>query len=433
MTKAIESPAENDAVERHPYDYFYRPGMELRPAPPRSVPSDDWFALRKRVFSDYIEVLEKPKPTPLTRLLDDHYWQGDELMDNVAVMGRRIGMANFRPMFNQALDEGIDKVKNPPAELVALFEQLDRVPEWLDRDAFERGRQFWVNGTMFGKIGGTLINQVFTTEGEAVSASVGATGRFQRDMDRRMVENLEVMASLARPDAADRFSHTFKTIVRVRLMHTMIRLGLRKKWGEENFAHSGHPISNTDLVTGSPAFGILNQLLDASFGWKVTMRDLDDVNMWWNYLAYLFGVEERILPRNGMESIELFNHILSTHGKASRWSKDLQDAFAEFTIELATSSDSKATNLFMKKVYLPLYTGLAVEVSGEPLGFRTMAGMGYSEKQMRRQAAVARRLAHAAVPVMSLIDRRPGQQQRWAEYAAEGDPALNAQEKAINE
>ncbi|WP_458688462.1 hypothetical protein [Nocardia tengchongensis] len=44
----------------HPYDYYYRPGMPLRPPPPRAIASDLWFEPRKAVLRAWIDVRREP-------------------------------------------------------------------------------------------------------------------------------------------------------------------------------------------------------------------------------------------------------------------------------------------------------------------------------------------------------------------------------------
>lgn len=78
---------------RHPYDYYYRPGMPLRPPPPRAVASELWFEPRKSMLSPWLEVRLEPLETPRTRLMADHLWQGDEPMDKVVAAFRRLGAA----------------------------------------------------------------------------------------------------------------------------------------------------------------------------------------------------------------------------------------------------------------------------------------------------------------------------------------------------
>ncbi|MFE3099441.1 hypothetical protein [Nocardia tengchongensis] len=59
----------------HPYDYYYRPGMPLRPPPPRAVASDLWFEPRKAMLGAWIDVRREPAETPRTRLMADHLWR----------------------------------------------------------------------------------------------------------------------------------------------------------------------------------------------------------------------------------------------------------------------------------------------------------------------------------------------------------------------
>lgn len=49
--------------------------------------------------------------------------------------------------FDRALENGIDSIDDPTPGLVAIFEQLDRVPEWVDFDQLYRGAvAFWRAG-----------------------------------------------------------------------------------------------------------------------------------------------------------------------------------------------------------------------------------------------------------------------------------------------
>lgn len=85
----------------HPYDYYYRPGMDLRPIPEgKNEFGWIWRHCRHVLFDDWFDVEDHVTPTPLTRIFDDHMWQGDELMDAVVVMFERLGSAQARPLSN---------------------------------------------------------------------------------------------------------------------------------------------------------------------------------------------------------------------------------------------------------------------------------------------------------------------------------------------
>lgn len=140
-------------VGTHPHDYYWRAGMELRPAPSRLRFDSMWTQSRRDILEPWMDFHEVPRETDRTRLLADHLWQGDELMDAVVDRIRKMPARQGRAMLNRALDHGIESIEDPPAEFVALFEQLDNPPAWYDPDLWERGRQLWNNSSLAAKFG----------------------------------------------------------------------------------------------------------------------------------------------------------------------------------------------------------------------------------------------------------------------------------------
>jgi hypothetical protein len=216
----------------HPNDYYYRPGMPLRPPPPRAVPSDLWLQPRRAMLSPWIDVQLNPVDTPRTRLMADHLWQGDEPMDNLVTAFRRIGTAEGRRLLDQALDHGIDSLDNPPPELANLFHHLDTPPTWYDPDRWEQGRRLWINTSLSGKLAMGVQDFMGTFVGAEVASATGATGRFVNDPYRRNLETATWFRNVTVRGAMDRWSPVFKDTVRVRLMHAQVRAGLRRAWAK---------------------------------------------------------------------------------------------------------------------------------------------------------------------------------------------------------
>lgn len=117
----------------------------MRSAPPRVRFDPMWTHSRRRMVTPWMQFSEVPRATAWTDLYVDHMWQGDELMDAVVARFRETGVAEGRAILNQALDHGIGTVSNAPAELVALFNQLDNPPEWYDANLWEKAAGY---GTM---------------------------------------------------------------------------------------------------------------------------------------------------------------------------------------------------------------------------------------------------------------------------------------------
>ena len=76
-------------------------------------------------------------PHPSAAQVDEikrHIQMGDRLADAVVAMYKRLPAGQGRKLLDQALENGIHTLTEPPQALVDLFEQVDHEPIWLDRD-----------------------------------------------------------------------------------------------------------------------------------------------------------------------------------------------------------------------------------------------------------------------------------------------------------
>jgi hypothetical protein len=71
-------------------------------------------------------------------LYGDYLMIGDPLADAVVETFKDLDAKKCRQMLNTALEQGIDKVRNPPLALVRFFEEVDRVPLWVDWAKIDR-------------------------------------------------------------------------------------------------------------------------------------------------------------------------------------------------------------------------------------------------------------------------------------------------------
>ncbi|MFI1914159.1 oxygenase MpaB family protein [Nocardia sp. NPDC020380] len=313
---------------RHPYDYYYRPGLPLRPPPPRAVPSELWFEPRKALLGPWIDVRREPVDTPRTRLMADHLWQGDEPMDELVAAFRRMGSAGGRRMLNRALEHGIDSVDEPLPELVNLFARLDDPPAWYDPDLWEYGRRLWINVSLAGKMAMGVQDFMGTFVGSEVASAVGQTGRFVNDPYRRGLESSVWFRSVTAPRALERWNPIFADTVRVRFMHAQVRSMLRNTWGEEHFARHGNPISNATTMGAAVTFGLSPICFDHVHGRRCSTAQLDAVMHYWGYIAYVFGVAEELIPRSAAEGMEMADYMVATAGIAPQWTATMAGAAA---------------------------------------------------------------------------------------------------------
>ncbi|WP_370500306.1 DUF2236 domain-containing protein [Mycolicibacterium sp. jd] len=304
------------------------PDRPLRPIPPgRDQFAAQWRRMREFMFGAWIDIDNEVEPSDLTRLRDDYFWQRDEHMIGVVDTFERLGHAQGRALFEQALTQGIETLDDPPQEFVDLFEHLDQLPGQFDLVAAERGRMLAMSSTMAAT---TIIRAwaVYETAMTGdISAATGATGRFADDGPRRFIETARVFAQFTLPEIFDRRSEAFQDVVRVRLMHALASRGLRRKWGDDVYLKFGEPIPVTSLL-GFGSGMLLGRLVDHAFGRKLTHEQLEDLAEYSSFSGRLWGAPELLQSSNALELIKSLNYVLARGGNPSPWRAELVDAIA---------------------------------------------------------------------------------------------------------
>ncbi|UFS98964.1 oxygenase MpaB family protein [Nocardia huaxiensis] len=406
---------ENTATGRHPYDYYYRPGMPLRPPPPRAVPSELWFEPRKAMLGPWIDVRLEPVDTPRTRLMADHLWQGDEPMDAVVESFQRIGVTKGRRQLNEALAHGIDSVTDPTPELVNLCTHLDNPPDWLDPDLWEYGRRRWINVSTAGKLAMGIQDFMGTFVGAEVASATGATGRFVDDPYRRNLETTAWFRNVTAPRALERRNPIFADTIRVRLMHAQVRAMLRRRWGAAHFAVHGNPISNATTMGAAVTFALNPICFDYVHGRRCGTADLDAVMHYWSGIAHYFGVAPELIPRSAREGMEMADYMVATAGVAPEWTATMATAATRrFT-------DRTALGRLQIAATAPLFAAMAY-YSSEPLVRSLLTDTPLRAVPLRPLVPLVGIAATAGVRLRALDDRLPGAARRMNRRARHMDP-----------
>lgn len=199
--------------------------------------------------------------------------------------------------FDQALEYGIDAVDDPSPGLIALFEQLDRVPEWVDFDQLYRGAvAFWRAGPIvppvlaWGAIAGGFSMY-------SATRPVLFSGRLRKEdkVGTRLIESFRYVVAAYTPGGMRRFEEGFRLTAKVRMIHAAVRhsLGRSDHW---DWANWGIPINNLDsMVTQAGQFGVKFTDAVQSAGIRYSDRELDDIFALSRYVGHVIGVPEDIL------------------------------------------------------------------------------------------------------------------------------------------
>jgi len=249
----------------------------------------------------------------------------DAVVDCFAKMPGGTGWA----MVDEALANGIESIKNPPEEIVTLFESVDHVPDWVDWDQLERGAiAFWRPGFFTG----LALQCASLAAGYQSSSAVMPliiTGRLVDRAEKRKEETSRWVLNASSPGGMKRSAEGFSYSVRVRLIHAFVRRKLMKmpEWDSQAW---GTPINLTDTSYGiSGEFSSVAIDAIQKCGIKYSDRERADIYALWRYVGYVIGIPEDLLPISEADALERMAIKDLTDTRADDNSRHLVSALIE--------------------------------------------------------------------------------------------------------
>jgi hypothetical protein len=262
----------------------------------------------------------------LRQRMVDGLWQGDEPMDKVVAWMFDFGPRQAKQMFEQALEQGIDTVADAPEELQAFFAIIDQQPAWLDMALVRRGARA-VNAS--GEAIHYLARDFFLMGAYLLSGfnePLIMTGALSKGTGKRFAETQSWTMDIYSPNGMERFGAGFKSTIRVRMIHALVRRNLQAK-PQWDFQRLGIPINQTDMLTT-----ILTTLLlglgSRAMGVPMTRRETDAIAHHGRYAAWLMGIKEPWLFASTAEGIRLLMHSASTQPRGDESSRIMAQSLA---------------------------------------------------------------------------------------------------------
>jgi len=254
-----------------------------------------------------------PQPTDgQVEELKRYILMGDKLADAVVAMYRELPTGQGRKLLDQALEQGISSLDEPPQALVDLFAQIDEEPIWLDRDKLKLGCEVSRRVGPSGELVLRNLSLMAGYMGSAAAKPLVFTGQLDRMTPRRLAETGKFWRDVTTVGGLERNADGFKSAVRVRMMHAQVRNMLlnSNKWKME----WGHPLNQADTMATTLEFSIIFMLGLRALGFIINRREREAVIHLWRYIGYLMGVEERILPADESDALRALYMMLATAG-----------------------------------------------------------------------------------------------------------------------
>lgn len=251
----------------------------------------------------------RPPSSELWDRMGRDFMRGDGPIDRLVEWMAASGMRETRALFEQALEGGIDAVADAPAPLRAFFEEIEAPPAWLDRDKLELGAQMHRRGGVAGTYGGRDVALVGGYQASAFNKTLLLTGALEKGPARRFAETLRWALDCTAAHGMDRFEAGFKSTVRVRLIHGLVRRHVQRLpvWRMEEW---GLPINQPDMAATLLGALIVPLLAARVMGMVQTRGERDAAVHHARYVGWLMGVEEGWLPNDETEALTLLTQIL---------------------------------------------------------------------------------------------------------------------------
>ncbi|MEZ4239107.1 MAG: oxygenase MpaB family protein [Myxococcota bacterium] len=213
---------------------------------------------------------------------------------------------------DRALADGIDAVPGAPDAMRALFDEVDRVPLWVDRERVARAGPILFRALAIGPIvlgARSLVAGYCSPAGNKPLVMTGRLGGSYQGT--RLAETGRFISTVCTPEALERGGEGFALCVKVRLMHAKVRWLIREQ-GEWDVAAWGEPINQHDMVATSMLFSQVFLEGLRAFGLQITAEQGADWMHLWRWASVLLGTEASIVPTTEEEAARLVDLIRLT-------------------------------------------------------------------------------------------------------------------------
>ncbi|MCE5291886.1 MAG: DUF2236 domain-containing protein [Nocardiaceae bacterium] len=268
--------------------------------------------------------------------LTDEQWQrlgesllvGDEPMDQVVAWMHSVGMGQGRRMFEQALEQGIDSVPNAPEPLRELFEQVENTPDWVDWRKIRKAQRAFRSGGADGLYVARDVSLLGGYMFSGFNKTLLRTGALKKGSNRRFAETMQWAMDLMHDDGLHPQGIGFKSTLRVRLIHAMVRRYVQEMpdWRTEDW---GIPVNQTDMLATLLGALIAPGLGGLAMGIFASPSDSEAVAHMTRYVGWLIGVDEEWLPHNMREAVALLANTLAALSNPDETTQMLSKPMAE--------------------------------------------------------------------------------------------------------
>lgn len=186
-------------------------------------------------------------------------------------------------------------LEHAPASLRALFEQVQRVPLWVDADKLLFGARTARRAGLFGHFVLADFALLGGYRSAAIAKTLATTGKLSVATAKRLIHTGAYVTLVHEAGSILPGREGWKATIRVRLVHAHVRAALLQSadWDRDYW---GVPINQSDSLGTNLLFS--TGLLEGCklWGLRFTRDEEEAVIHLWRYVGYLMGIDEQLLP-----------------------------------------------------------------------------------------------------------------------------------------
>ncbi len=302
----------------------------------------------------------------------EHLSLGDPLADQLTAYFDRQAHGKGFHLLVQALDHGIESVPDPPAELVALFRQIDYVPSWVDWERMNiASRNVLQNGWLLAMaLAAYAVPHTYLATG---NKPLKHTGALLYSTAKRYALTTRFVTEVFLPGGLHRHADGFKNAIFTRIMHARARQQILNS-GTWDPASVELPLNQAHMAMGLVFFGYFVVVGMRRLGGNVTQADLDSIMLTWRYVGHLFGINSDMVPVTEEDIHNLIDVAFSLEFDPDDTSRQLCRSLIESAPAFTHIEDERTARLFVKLLY-----GMSRRMLGDQLADQ----LGYPKQKHR--------------------------------------------------
>ena len=261
----------------------------------------------------------------------DFLWRADPLADAVMQEFASMPEGEWRALLELALAKGIESVPSAPEPLRALFQQLEYVPFWVDRERCNLGGATFLRCRLgFAVLAMLSLPLIYSWP--AGNKALALSGQLMHRASQRLKDTTRYVFAVCQPDGLSRFSEGFAMTIRVRLIHAQVRRLLLQS-GQWRADAWGAPINQCHMAGTNLMFsvGVLDGL--SRLGYRFDRVEREALVHLWRYAGYLLGVDPELLIADEFEGNRLLDLMFAFEPVPDNDSRALVDALMQTSFE----------------------------------------------------------------------------------------------------